>query len=147
MNFGFLDFTTLEKRKFYCEEEVRLNRRLAPDIYLDTVAIYGSAASPTFVADGHPPIEYAVRMRQFDPTSVLTHTQHPRQDLSRLLIQVMVSVARFHETGCAIATLDQPSALPTLFWRQWPRISNRFARSFKTPMTLPAGADTQLVAQ
>lgn len=108
MNFGFLDFTTLEKRKFYCEEEVRLNRRLAPDIYLDTVAIYGSAASPTFVADGHPPIEYAVRMRQFDPTSVLTHAQHPRQDLSRLLIQVMVSVARFHETGCAIATLDQP---------------------------------------
>jgi len=34
VNFGFLDFTTLEKRKFYCEEELRLNKRLAPSIYL-----------------------------------------------------------------------------------------------------------------
>ncbi|HLZ18933.1 MAG TPA: hypothetical protein VKO67_04945, partial [Smithellaceae bacterium] len=37
VDFGFLDFTTLEKRKFYCEEELRLNRRLAPSIYLDVV--------------------------------------------------------------------------------------------------------------
>ena len=34
MNFGFLDFSTLEKRKYFCEEELRLNRRLAPDLYL-----------------------------------------------------------------------------------------------------------------
>ncbi|MBK8970750.1 MAG: AAA family ATPase [Hahellaceae bacterium] len=108
MNFGFLDFTTLDKRKFYCDEEVRLNRRLAPDIYLDTIAIYGSTESPRFVADGNPPIEYAVRMRQFDPSSVLTQAQHPAKELSRLLTQVMVAVARFHETGCAVATLDQP---------------------------------------
>ncbi|MRR18522.1 MAG: hypothetical protein EG826_18935, partial [Deltaproteobacteria bacterium] len=38
VNFGFLDFTTLAARKFYCEEELRLNRRLAPSIYLDVVA-------------------------------------------------------------------------------------------------------------
>ena len=34
VNLGFLDFSTLEKRKYYCEEELRLNRRLAPEIYL-----------------------------------------------------------------------------------------------------------------
>ena len=39
VNFGFLDFTDLDKRKFYCEEEVRLNGRLAPDIYLDVIPI------------------------------------------------------------------------------------------------------------
>ena len=40
VDFGFLDFTTLEKRKYYCEEELRLNRRLAPDIYLYVMPIY-----------------------------------------------------------------------------------------------------------
>ena len=39
VDFGFLDFTTIEKRKFYCEEELRLNRRLAPETYLGVVPI------------------------------------------------------------------------------------------------------------
>src|SRR5664280_34973 len=39
VKFDFLDFTSLEKRKFYCEEELRLNKRLAPNTYLDVVAI------------------------------------------------------------------------------------------------------------
>jgi hypothetical protein len=40
VDFGFLDFTTLEKRRFFCWEEVRLNRRLAPDVYLGVVPIH-----------------------------------------------------------------------------------------------------------
>ena len=39
VNFGFLDFTTLETRKFFCDEEVRLNRRLAPEVYLGVVEV------------------------------------------------------------------------------------------------------------
>src|SRR5512146_2352094 len=47
LNLGFLDFSTLDKRRFYCEEELRLNRRLAPDLYLDVVAIHiGADGSP-----------------------------------------------------------------------------------------------------
>ena len=42
VNFGFLDFSTLEKRRFFCHEELRLNRRLAADLYLDVVPITGS---------------------------------------------------------------------------------------------------------
>ena len=64
VDFGFLDFTSLEKRRFYCHEELRLNRRLSPDIYLDVVALYQTADGlPTFHADG-PVIEYAVKMRR-----------------------------------------------------------------------------------
>ena len=44
VDFGFLDFTTLEKRRFFCREEIRLNRRLAPDVYLGVVPIYKAAA-------------------------------------------------------------------------------------------------------
>ncbi|MFQ5548785.1 MAG: AAA family ATPase [Woeseia sp.] len=62
---GFLDFRELEDRRFYCEEELRLNRRWAPEIYLDVVPISMHACGPLVGGDG-PPVEYAVRMRQFD---------------------------------------------------------------------------------
>ena len=65
VNFGFLDFSSLEKRRFYCAEEVRLNRRLAPQIYLDVVPIHGAPDSPNLCGDG-PLLDYAVRMQQFD---------------------------------------------------------------------------------
>ncbi|MGB7930889.1 MAG: AAA family ATPase [Gammaproteobacteria bacterium] len=71
VNFGFLDFSTLEKRHFYCEEEVRLNRRFAPGLYLDVVAVRGGAEHPSLQRDGRP-IEYAVRMRQFSQHALLS---------------------------------------------------------------------------
>ncbi|MDX1698677.1 MAG: AAA family ATPase, partial [Thiohalobacterales bacterium] len=70
VDLGFLDFTTLEKRRFFCQEELRLNRRLAPDIYLDVVPITGTADDPVPDGTGEP-IEYAVRMRQFSPDDQL----------------------------------------------------------------------------
>jgi aminoglycoside phosphotransferase family enzyme/predicted kinase len=64
VDLGFLDFTTLAKRKYYCEQELRLNRRLAPAIYLDVVAIAGSVERPALGGAG-PVVEYAVKMREF----------------------------------------------------------------------------------
>lgn len=61
----FLDFGDLERRKFYCEEEIRLNKPWAPDIYLDVVPIGLEDGQPQFGAGGTA-IEYAVRMRRFD---------------------------------------------------------------------------------
>lgn len=61
----FLDFSTLALRQQACQEELRLNRRFAPDIYLDVVALYNTPQAPRFEALGAP-IEYAVRMRRFD---------------------------------------------------------------------------------
>jgi aminoglycoside phosphotransferase family enzyme/predicted kinase len=60
---GFLDFSTLEARRHYCEEELRVNRRTAPELYLDVVPI-GSGPNGARVGVT-PAIEYAVRMRQF----------------------------------------------------------------------------------
>jgi aminoglycoside phosphotransferase family enzyme len=61
----FLDFHDLKQRKFYCEEEIRLNQPWAPDIYLDVVPITIVDDHPRFNGDGTA-IEYAVRMRRFD---------------------------------------------------------------------------------
>ena len=59
----FVDFSTLALRERFCHEELRINRRLAPDLYLAVVPIGGSAAAPR--VGRKPAFEYAVKMREF----------------------------------------------------------------------------------
>ena len=66
----FLDYSTLDLRRHFCEEELRLNRRWAPELYVDVVAISGTYAQPEVGGDGEP-IEYAVRMQQFPQNAQL----------------------------------------------------------------------------
>jgi aminoglycoside phosphotransferase family enzyme/predicted kinase len=63
LDLGFLNYASLASRRYYCEEEVRLNRRLAPQIYLDTVPIGGNPPTPS--PGSLPALEYAVLMRRF----------------------------------------------------------------------------------
>jgi len=63
VNFGFLDFTTLELRRFYCEKEVELNRRFCPEVYLGVVPI--SLTKDGYkVENSENPVEYAVKMKR-----------------------------------------------------------------------------------
>ncbi len=95
VSLGFLDFTTLSARRFYCEEELRLNRRLAPALYLDVVAITGTVDAPILGGDG-PPLEYAVRMREF-PQEALASLLLLRNQLDAADIDVLAAkVAAFH---------------------------------------------------
>jgi hypothetical protein len=64
--FGFLDFSTLERRRHFCEEEVRLNRRLCAQIYEGVVSLVRAGDRLTFEGEGEP-VEVAVKMRQLDP--------------------------------------------------------------------------------
>jgi aminoglycoside phosphotransferase family enzyme len=82
LNLGFLDFSTLERRKHCCEEELRLNRRLAPELYLAVVPITGSASSPHIRGDG-PIFDHAVQMRQFDQSGMLERLAAQGADGSR----------------------------------------------------------------
>jgi aminoglycoside phosphotransferase family enzyme/predicted kinase len=63
LDLGFLDYRNLASRRHYCEEEVRLNRRLAPQIYLDAIPIGGTSGRPS--PGSLPALEYAVLMRRF----------------------------------------------------------------------------------
>jgi uncharacterized protein len=65
VDFGFVDFSSAAKRRFFCEEELRLNRRLAPDVYLDVVPIRCDARGHSFTGNG-PAVDHAVRMRRLD---------------------------------------------------------------------------------
>jgi uncharacterized protein len=102
LRFDFLDFSTLEARRFYCAEEVRLNRRLAPQLYLGVAAIGGSALAPVIEPAGEQvaaPLDYAVAMRAFPQQAlwserIATGTLGADEidDLARLL-------ARFHSAA------------------------------------------------
>ncbi len=101
LNLGFLDFSTLARRRFFCEEEIRLNGRLAPEIYLDVVPIYGRWDAPRLAGPGTA-IEYAVKMRQF-----------PQEDLlNRLVAQGHLRAAHIDAIASRVADfhLGIPSA-------------------------------------
>ena len=66
VSLGFLDFSTLEKRQHFCEEEVRLNRRLAPAVYLGVVPITREG-SEVRVGGSGAVIEWAVKMKRCPP--------------------------------------------------------------------------------
>lgn len=70
LNLGFLDFSSLRRRRFYCEEEVRLNKPWAPDIYLGVVPITRRDGQAKIGGEGTA-VEYAVKMRRFDPAMCL----------------------------------------------------------------------------
>jgi aminoglycoside phosphotransferase family enzyme/predicted kinase len=96
VDLGFVDFTSLERRKYFCEEELRLNQRMTPDLYLDVVPIAETAAGPRIGQE--PAVEYAVRMRQFPHEARLDH----QLELGRLYMEDMRAlaemVAGFHES-------------------------------------------------
>ena len=95
VNLGFLDFTTLEKRRFFCEEELRLNSRFAPEIYLDVVPISGIPEAPR-VGGGGNVIEYAVRMREFPQEALADRVLARGKLTSRHIDALAALVAEFH---------------------------------------------------
>ncbi|MGZ8136396.1 MAG: bifunctional aminoglycoside phosphotransferase/ATP-binding protein [Methylococcaceae bacterium] len=101
VNFGFLDFSTLEKRQFCCAEEVRLNQRLAADLYLDVVPITGTPENPKIAGAGLV-IEYAVRMLQFPAGQLLGERAEKGLLDEQCCDQIADRVAGFHGiTACA----------------------------------------------
>ncbi|MFO0691269.1 MAG: AAA family ATPase [Myxococcota bacterium] len=112
LRLDFLDFSTLDRRRTACEDELRLNRRTAPELYLRVVAIEGPPEAPRLAAAGAAgePIEYAVEMRQFDPDALLEH-QVERGTLDVALVDDLAArVAAFH---AALPLLPPLPSLPT----------------------------------
>lgn len=108
LDLGFLDFSTLAKRKFYCAEEIRLNRRLAPELYLDVIPIGGSVDAPL---PGHlPAIEYAVRMRRFAVSEQMDALVATRQLRIEHMDRLAGVLAHFH---ASLPPADPASAFGT----------------------------------
>lgn len=94
-NYGFLDYSTPEKRRHFCEEEVRLNRRTAPDVYLGVLPVREDAAGCSLTRPGAV-VDHAVWMRRLpDDRSALALLRRGRLDREDLAA-VARDVAAFH---------------------------------------------------
>jgi len=102
MDFGFLNFSTLDRRKHFCEEELRLNKRLADSLYLDVLPITGSVDSPALGGSGEA-FEYAIRMRQFDQSGLFDKQQERGELKPDQLTSLARQVAAFHDTLAPVA--------------------------------------------
>jgi aminoglycoside phosphotransferase family enzyme/predicted kinase len=113
VNLGFLDFSTLEKRHHFCQEEVRLNARLAPEAYVGVVPVVKAAHGPCFEAEG-PAIEWAVKMQRL-PDDVTFLERLRRGALKTELAETLAGrIAGFHrraEGGARIAEFGRFEAI------------------------------------
>ena len=98
LKLAFLDFSTLALRKHYCEEELRLNQRYAPDLYLDVMPIYGTPEHPAWSGVGGP-IEYALRMRRFDDRARLDRVCERGELSPAHLTGLARNVVAFHQSA------------------------------------------------
>jgi aminoglycoside phosphotransferase family enzyme len=97
VDFGFLDFTTLEKRKYYCFQEVRLNQRLAEDVYIGVLPIiYNGEHHRVGEGEGDDVVDYAVKMKKI-PEDTLMKSLFSRNELGEDHLKEIARVlADFH---------------------------------------------------
>ncbi|MDO9113490.1 MAG: AAA family ATPase [Polaromonas sp.] len=101
----FVDYSSLQARRHFCEEEVRLNRRLAPGLYLGVTDITGTPASPDIDGAG-PVLEYAVRMRRFPPGALFSERIAAGTLENKDVDQLAALLADFHEGAPRAAATD-----------------------------------------
>jgi aminoglycoside phosphotransferase family enzyme len=110
MNFGFLDFTTLEKRKYFCEQEVKLNLRLSPGIYLGVVEVTDDGGQISFNGKGKA-IEYAVWMRQIPENRLMDQLLLKGEVTPEMIQRVSEKLVRFYseaDTNEVIRSFGKP---------------------------------------
>ncbi len=95
VNLGFLDFTTLEKRRYYCEKELELNRRLCEDMYLEVVTINKSNGSIKIKGKGRV-IEYAVKMRKLPQERMMSRLLEENKVDMKTIDKIAKIIADFH---------------------------------------------------
>ena len=99
VNFGFLDFLTLEKRAFYCRQEVFLNRRLARDIYIDVLPVFFNGKRYSMRDRKGKVVDYAVKMKRI-PSSRLMISLYEKHALTdRHLRRLAAVLAEFHRNA------------------------------------------------
>jgi aminoglycoside phosphotransferase family enzyme/predicted kinase len=106
--FDYLDFSTPERRRRACEDEVRLNRRTAPGIYRGVVAVTGEPGGGLALDGGGEPVDWCVDMHRFDQEAVLDRVA-ARGALTLAIVERLAgAIVRFH--GAAAPRFDQGGA-------------------------------------
>src|SRR5262249_53562779 len=121
VRFSFLDYSTLDRRRHFCKEEVRLNRRLAPDVYLDVVPILENEGR-FFLGDGAPEHsgttdEFAVKMRRLPEAQMLATLIRNGQVGTETMDRLAAKLVAFH-AGARTENATVYGA-PEVIWQRW----------------------------
>lgn len=114
VDFGFLDFTTLEKRKYYCGEELRLNRRLAPEIYLEVLEISEDGDGNIAAGKGSKTVDYAVVMATLPEDRMLKRLIAEKNFDPSVLERVARKLADFHRQADTGGKIDETGGVETV---------------------------------
>lgn len=115
VDLGYLDYTTLEKRQIFCYQELELNRRLCPDVYLEVVPVVRSEGQIRIGGKGEA-IEYAVKMRQLPRERMMDNLLPLGQVTEEMVVNVAEKLAAFHDkarTSPDISVYGQLEAIMT----------------------------------
>jgi uncharacterized protein len=113
VNLGFLDFSTLEKRHYFCRREIELNRRLAPEIYLDAVSVYETDSGFSFKPPGKI-VEYAVKMKELPHGCFLNELVEKHRVGEKEIDRVIFTLHRFYQAETPTTEIEQWGTLEKL---------------------------------
>jgi aminoglycoside phosphotransferase family enzyme/predicted kinase len=151
VNLGFLDFATLPKRQHFCQEEVRLNRRLAPHVYLGVVPVVRTGNGLRFEGEGEV-VEWAVKMQRL-PDEATLHERLQRGEVGAELVESLAHrIASFHREAQAderIAAFGRFEAVRRIILDIFPQGESQIGTTvseavFRRVRTLTEGALAQL---
>ena len=114
VDFGFVNFTTLEKRRFFCEKELLLNKRLCEDLYIEVVPINKSDVIK-IKGEGET-VEYAVKMRRMPQERMLSKLFERNEVNAKLVDKIARIIAEFHskaETNAKISEFGSLAMIET----------------------------------
>ena len=133
VHYPFVDQRSAERRAFLCAEEVRLNRRFAPSLYLGVCKIVATTAGIR-IADEGEPVEFAVRMRQFDAGD----------SLDRLIEHGNLTAGELEELGGDLAVIHAglPHAPATEAWGSAAHVQLQIRRNLQECRQLAQLRDT-----
>jgi aminoglycoside phosphotransferase family enzyme/predicted kinase len=140
---AFLDYSTLALRHQACLDELRLNRRFAPDIYLDVLPLFNTPQDPQWTGSGEP-IDYVVRMRRFDESGRLDRVCARGELQPAHLSDLAATLVAFH-AAAAVAPAASRFGTPaqvmapardnfTELKRFWAQLSLPAGKSGTTPL-------------
>lgn len=115
VDFGFLDFSTLERRRFFTHEEIRLNQRLTHDVYLDVVPVVEVGGRLQLFGEG-PVVEYAVKMRRLPDDRMLSALLMKGQAGEEIFAAVAERLSRFYNEAATGPGVDEWGTAPAV-WR------------------------------
>src|SRR4030095_8607469 len=106
VNLGFLDFSTLEKRHYFCQREIELNRRLCPEIYLDAVPVYETDSVFSFKPPGKI-VDYAVKMKELPHGWFLNELLEKNLVGEKEINRVISALHRFYQAETPMPEIEQ----------------------------------------